>query len=332
MKLFVYPTGGQGPVSSNPYIGNMKKTLSKEFELINPQYKWKLPRMLVFLLNSFKAKVFVFNWVEDSAAERGGNIGALMSMLGLRIVKWRKAKIVWIFHNIHSHGGETKWTQRFRRFLFKNADLIVAHSKEAAEYAARYANCRVEFKNHPVELIDYPEWKGEVQECDFFYWSSILPYKGVLEFLSNPLCEKTGKKIKVLGKCRDSALWDRIESLSSEHIVVENRAADFSEVAAQCKKAKYVIFPYIGDSISSSGVLMDTLLMGGTPVGPRRGAFADLADVGCCITYNHINEVFEYPTDDEHRLRLDIGKVRRFINDNSWSAFGSWLYNWAKDE
>lgn len=332
MKLFVYPTGGQGPVSSNPYIGNMKKTLSKEFELLNPQYRWKLPRMLVFLLNSFKADVYIFNWVEDSAAERGGNLGGLMSMLGLQIVKWRKAKIVWIFHNIHSHGGETKWTQRFREFLFKNANLIIAHSQEAAEYAKRYAKHRVEFKNHPLEPVVYPVWKGEVQEYDFFYWSSILPYKGVYEFLSNPLCQMSGKKIRVLGKCRDQELWAKIESLSNDYIKVENRAADFSEIAAQCKKAKYVLFPYIGDSISSSGVLMDTLLMGGTPLGPNRGAFADLAAEGCCLTYNSIDEVFSLSTDNDVCKKLDKEKVDKFIEENSWPSFGRWILDWTNEK
>lgn len=325
MKVFVYPTGGQGPGSSNPYIGNMKRTLSKEFELINPQYKWKLPRMLVFLLNSFKADAYVFNWVEDSAAERGGNLGALMSMLGLWIVKLRKVKIVWIFHNIKSHGGETQWTRRFRDFLFKHSSLIIAHSREAADYARNYALCPVEFKNHPVERVDYGEWKGKVKDCDFFYWSTILPYKGVAEFLEYPKCAESGKKILLIGNCKDLELDARIKKAATANVTYENRKADFSEIAAQCRKAKYVIFPYIGDSISSSGVLMDTLLMGGTPVGPNRGAFADLAAEGCCITYDNIDEVFDLPTDDVSRIRLDKDNVETFIHNNSWDAFGEWL-------
>lgn len=325
MKLFVYPTGGQGPQSSNPYIGNMKQSLSKQFELLTPRYKWKLPRMLVFLLNSFKAGVYVFNWIEESAAERGGNLGGIMSMLGLWILKWRHAKMVWIFHNIHSHSGETAWTKRFRSFLFKNSSLIITHSKEAAEYASQYAACPVEFKNHPVEKVVYGDWEGEVKECDLFYWSTILPYKGVVEFLSHPKCKESGKRIVLIGSCKDKELDTRIREAATENVVYENRKANFSEIAAQCRKAKYVIFPYIGDSISSSGVLMDTLLMGGAPVGPNRGSFADLAAEGCCLTYDNIDEVFDLPTDENKKIRLDRDKVEKFINDNTWEAFGTWL-------
>lgn len=325
MKVFVYPTGGQGPVSSNPYIRNMKATLAKQMDLLQPQYRLKLPRMLVFLLNAFKAHIYVFNWIEDSAAERGGNLGGLMSMAGLYILKWRRAKIVWIFHNVHSHSGETSWTRRFRHFLFKNATLIVAHSKEAADYATQYAKCPVEFKNHPVERVDYGEWEGDVKECDFFYWSTILPYKGVAEFLSHPKCKESGKTILLVGGCRDKELDSRIRKEVTDNVIYENRKADFTEIAAQCGKAKYVVFPYIGESISSSGVLMDTLLMGGTPVGPNRGAFADMAAQGCCITYDSIDEVFDLPTDDANRLRLDKENVDKFIEENSWDSFGKWL-------
>lgn len=325
MKVFVYPTGGQGPVSSNPYIRNMKETMARNFELVEPRYRVKLPRMLVFLLNSFKADVYVLNWIEDSAVERGGLTGALMSLTGLYIAKLRKAKLVWIFHNIHSHAGETAWTRRFRLFLFKNASLIIAHSREAETYAIQQSKCPVYFKHHPLKVVDYGKCQTEVDDCDFFYWSTILPYKGVVEFLSAPSCLCSGRKIILIGKCKDDELSNKIESLTNHNIKYENRNADFSEIAAYCQNAKYVIFPYVGDSISSSGVLIDTLLMGGTPVGPNRGAFADLAAIGCCITYNNIDEVFNLPVEDNQRLRLDPIKINAFIKENSWDAFGHWF-------
>jgi len=135
----------------------------------------------------------------------------------------------------------------------------------------------------------------------------------------------------LIGGCKDQNLDAKIRDVATDNVVYENRKADFNEIAAQCKKAKYVIFPYIGDSISSSGVLMDTLLMGGTPVGPNRGAFADLAAEGCCITYNNIDEVFCYPTDDNNCKRLDEKRIESFIENNSWSAFGSWIYEWFQE-
>lgn len=325
MKLFIYPTGGRGPKSKNPYVHNMKEALGKHFLLVNPNFRIKLPKMLVFFLNSFKAEVYVLNWIENSSIGRSGFIGAILSMFGLYLIKLRKAKIVWIFHNIHSHEGESFWTNKIRRFLYKNSTIIISHSQEGADYAKQYASCPVFFKNHPMTRTDYEEWNGEVKSCDLFYWGSILPYKGVVEFLANPCCANSGKSIVLLGKCGDAELSRKIEGLLGNNVSFENRAAGFSEIASYCKIAKYVVFPYIGDSISSSGVLMDTLMMGGTPVGPNRGAFADLADCGCCITYGTIEEVFCLPTDENNRKRLDAKTIDRFIKSNSWDAFGEWL-------
>lgn len=332
MKLYVYPTGGKNSGSINPYIRNLRKAMEAHFELIEPHYRIAIPRMMGFLLSTFKADVYVLNWIENSAFGRGGNSGALMSLLGLYILKLRKARIVWVFHNIYSHEGETKWTRRFKKFLFKHSSFIITHSEEAASFAKQYAQCPVYFKNHPMARMNYGECMGDLKECDLFYWSSILPYKGVAEFLSNPLCKTSNKKILIIGKCNNTELDHKIQLLSGQNVIYENRVADFSEIAAQCKRSKYVIFPYIGDSISSSGVLMDTLMMGGVPVGPNRGAFADLSRQGCCITYNNINEVFSLPTDEGNRRRLDPDKVESFINDNTWDAFGMWFYSVITNE
>lgn len=325
MKLFVFPSGGANPYSKNPYVKNMKDSLARYFYLIQPDTK--LPRTFVLLSNSFKADGYILNWIEDSANGRGGFISALFAFLSLLIIKLRKAPIVWIFHNIHPHYGETKWSLIFRKFLFEHSSLIISHSVEALNFASKHSNCPVVFKNHPVKETKFDEWEGELKDCDFFYWSDIAPYKGVLEFITNPNCHLSSKKIYLLGKCNNELLSSQIQSASYGNVYFENRTADFNEICAQCKKAKYVIFPYIGDSISSSGVLMDTLLMGGIPLGPNKGAFADLADQGCCLTYNQIDEVFLLPTDEDQRIRLDPKAVRTFLDGNSWDAFGQWLYN-----
>ena len=148
--IFVYPTGGKGTGTRNPYIDNMKAAFSNQYKVLQPKFG-KMPRMLVFLLNSFKADIYVLNWIEDSAAARGGFVGGMFSMLGLWIVCLRRVKMVWIFHNIHPHGGEACWSKAFRRFLFKHCSFIVAHSKEAADYARNNAYCPVYFKNHPMK-------------------------------------------------------------------------------------------------------------------------------------------------------------------------------------
>ena len=326
MKVFVYPTEGKGSVLLNPYINNLKEVLAKHYELIEPLYKLKLPMILIFFLNSFKANIYVLNWIENSAAGKSGFWGAILSLLGLQIIKLRGGEVVWIFHNIHPHEGETYWTLKLKKYLFRNATMIIAHSKEAYNYAKQYASCSVCLKNHPIKKEDYGFWDGKTVECDFFYWGTILPYKGIVEFLSNPLCRETKRKILIMGKCKEDSLFLKIQSLLTDNVRFENRSADFCEIAAQCKKSKYVIFPYIGNSISSSGILMDTLQMGGVPVGPNRGAFADLAERGCCITYNNIDEVFLLPVDKKNCKILDKNQVKAFVDENSWESFGTWFH------
>ena len=326
IKLFIYPTGGSNPTTLNPYIRNMKQCLATYFDLVDPYYKIKIPRMAVLLLQSFRADIYVLNWIENSAQGIFGGLGGLMAMGALKIIKVRKSKIVWIIHNIQPHSGETFWSKCIKNFLFLESNYIITHSKEAEEYATKYSRCPVFFKNHPMKIQDYGEWNGTVRECDYFFWGTILPYKGVYEFLSNPVCKKSKRKILIIGRCNNEQLNKKIEALTSDNIIFENRTADFYEIASQCLKAKYVVFPYVGDSISSSGALMDTLMMGGIPIGPNRGAFSDLAKKGCCLTYNSIDEIFSLPIDDDNRIYLDSKKVKNFISCNSWDAFALWMY------
>ena len=321
MKIFIYPSIARGNIGINPYLKNLKKSLEPHCEVCTPRNKVKLPPMLVFLLHCWKSDAYVLNWIEDAAFGKLKSFGAIICLVGLKIIHIRKAKIIWIFHNIHPHKGETFWSVRIKKFLFTNSTFIVSHSEAGANYAIQHAKCPVFFKNHPIKEVNYDIWEGNVRECDFFYWSYISPYKGILEFLSNPLCKLSGKKIFILGKSSTETIRTEI------NIIYENRQADFCEIAAQCRTAKYVIFPYIGDSISSSGVLMDTLLMGGTPVGPNRGAFADLAAQGCCLTYESIDEIFYLPTDITNQIKLDPVKVNSFIKKNTWTSFGQWMYN-----
>ena len=328
MKLFVYPQHKEKQIA-NPYTNNMEKALGTQFDLVHPEYPIRLPQPFRFFLNSTKADVYVLNWIESAnEGVRLPLLWGMMAWLALKIIILRKSKIVWIFHNIHPHGGETMWSKKIKKELFKKATIIVSHSKEAAEFARHNAICPVYFKNHPVKFVEYAEWHGEVYDCDYYIWGNIFPYKGVLEFVSNPLCKSSGRRILVVGKCDDEQLAKEIEQYSCKNVVFENRCACFDEVSAQCKKAKYVLFPYVGESVSSSGALMDTLLMGGTPVGPNRGAFADLSEQGCCLTYENIDEVFSLPIREGAVVKLHKDNVESFLRENSWNSFAKWLDDW----
>ena len=81
--------------------------------------------------------------------------------------------------------------------------MIVSHSQEAAEYARNHAKCMVEYKCHPIESINVDAWTTIIEPFDVFIWGSILPYKGVLEFVSLPKIQSSNLRIKRIGSCKD---------------------------------------------------------------------------------------------------------------------------------
>lgn len=327
MKLYVYPQHKINQ-TKNPYVNNMEQSFSDYFDIVHKEYRLHLPQPLRLLLSSTKANIYVCNWIECTAEGEGGALlRGLTTLVAICVILLRRAKIVWIFHNIHPHDGETRWSLFLKKILFRYSSLIVSHSKEAADYAMQFANCPVKYKSHPIKNLQYRDWNGGVKECDFYIWGHIFPYKGVKELVSNPLCVTSRRKILIVGKCDEPELNSAIVKYCNENVVFENRSANFDEIAAQCRKAKYVLFPYIGESVSSSGVLMDTLLMGGTPVGPDKGAFKDLKERGCCVTYKSYSELFNLPIQEGQKICLEPNNVHSFLKENTWSGFAKWLFD-----
>ena len=158
MKVFVYPQHRKGQ-TKNPYIENLEEALSKNFDIVHKEYKHHLPQPLRFLLQSTKADIYIFNWLEEGKQTRFAVVRALMSLIGLLIVHFRRAKIVWFFHNIHPHNGEDIWSRSIQYLLFKWSYRIVSHSGEAVNYAQKKAKCPVYFRNHPIKLQSFEDIK-----------------------------------------------------------------------------------------------------------------------------------------------------------------------------
>ena len=266
---------------------------------------------------SWIADIVILNWIENAGKLRMGILQFVLAYLSLLIIKLRKKKIVWMFHNMTPHDGKSLFSDILCSYLYKNASLIISHSKEATEYARKHACCSVEYICHPIKPLHFA-YQNELKQYDVLIWGTILPYKGIAEFLE--YCkDKIDVNILILGKCSDESLSKRIEQQCGMWITFENRKADFDELGTYIEKCKYVLFPYIGNSISSSGALIDTLAMKGTPIGPAKGAFEDLSKEGVCITYQNYDELI----DILHSNTLKISDIKRnvFIKNNSWDTF-----------
>ncbi len=311
---FFPPLPAQG--YDNPYCTRFKEALANCVELLNAHEKPTHVSAWELLKYSTKAELYVFNWLEIVSYHRFGTLQFLLALLAFRIIIARRARIIWIFHNIEPHEGHSRETRCFYKLLFQHAHLIVAHSKEAEAFARSKAKGKVVYCCHPFMSYSLPS--VTVTHFDIVIWGAILPYKGIPEFLSLPEVQSSGFRILVVGECKDRQLADNIQALTNDHIHFDNRRAPFEEIAALCRDAKYVLFPYIGDSVSSSGALIDTIVFGGTPVGPHRGAFKDLADEGACLTYRSYSELLDIIHIDE---KSDSEGIRTFVKDHSWAAF-----------
>lgn len=324
-KLFFYPPAGRGRYE-NPYSPNFKGAISKYFILLDTGYResiiagWSLFKM------SFAADVFILNWLENIGFSRFRLLQYSLVCIALKIIKFRRKKIVWMYHNIHPHEGTNFYSRSIQKSLFRNSNIIISHSEEAADYARKHALNEVVYRCHPVTnfLINDTD---AIQPCDVFIWGTILPYKGIVEFLSYIRDANINLSIVILGKCNDVELSNAIEDLCSDTVKFYNKRADFNEIASYVKNSRYVLFPYIGDCVSSSGALIDTIVMNGNVLGPDRGAFRDLSKLGVSLVYNSYSDLVEILTSNHY---IDDSKRKDFIMNNSWESFANFVCDLIK--
>ena len=282
-KIYYYPScppGGYG----NPYSENFKEALGRYGEVLDKENLPSKPAVKGLLKYSFKADLFVLNWIEGISNHQLGFVQFPLAVLCLLIIKLGKRKIVWTLHNIHPHRGAKFLSDLLSRFLFRNADLIIAHSKAAQEYASSKARCPVYYVCHPFNQLEKKK-SVEVYTIDVLIWGGIYPYKGISQFLNELNIRHLNLTVKIIGKCSDAALLDEIGKIveSSSNVTFEDRRPEFDELALLISSARYVLFPYVGGSVSSSGALMDTIAMGGIPVATTTGSFASSRASNDCI-------------------------------------------------
>ena len=265
------------------------------------------------------------NWLESVGLTNYAFIQFVIVRLSLFIILIRKKRIVWMLHNKHPHGGVNWMTNNIQDYLYKRSKIIISHSFEVLEFARIKAgrNVKVLYRCHPVcDFTVRP--KTDIDFIpDLFIWGEISPYKGVIEFLNALKLQKTHLKCLIVGNCKNLVLKKRISDCCSDNILFINRRADIEEIAHFCKISKFVLFPYVGGSVSSSGALIETIVLGGVPIGPFKGAFRDLEKEGVCYTYKDYNHLFSLLSSN---LSISDCKRQSFIDSNSWENFALYFY------
>lgn len=115
--------------------------------------------------------------------------------------------------------------------------LVVSHSGETAAFAraliSEYGGSpdKVRYVCHPVAVAG--DDGSVVAEADdgfapslktrrsgrsdeILIWGNILPYKGVLEFISSPAVRVAGLNVRIVGRCKDPGMAKDIEKAVAE--------------------------------------------------------------------------------------------------------------------
>jgi len=336
MKVYFFPPKRvlNAPFE-NPYRDNYMNALSKYSEVLNIKERARISSVANMMKYLFKADVFIINWPEDIPMSKFGKIQSLVFIILLFLIKRRKATIIWMFHNFRYHGIETFFTRLNTKIMYKYADIIIAHSKEAYDFLINDCTFlhtkNVYFHHHPVKLFEFQndDFESEnndktLRKKDVLIWGSISPYKGIVEFLE--FIHKHNLQnsffIHIIGKCPNQKYAKQIMDLCNDKISFENRSVSFEELKIKIRNYKYTLFPYTGECVSSSGALIDTIALGGLPIGPNKGAFKDLMEESIALNFENYDELI---TILSNNFKPDEYSREKFIKNNSWDSFASVL-------
>ncbi len=321
MKFYFYPNPcDPRQPQPNPYSINFVNALMSEGVATTNRSRVERDPLYDLLNNSGDADIFILNWIEEIGRKRS-LVSVLKFLIFCVVKKIEKRRIIWVFHNLESHYKEAYKCKWIKRFLLKNSDIILTLSKVGYNVISKQSDAKVLFYHHPINSDLLSLSKDQVDKCyDILIWGSIVKYKGIVEFLEYLYQRHNESKyrILILGRCKDEEYKERLESLCSSNIEFYDRFVDFDEVSDGIAKSRYVLFPYLTDSVSSSGALIDSVTLNGCCIGPAHGAFKDLAEEGACLTYERYEDIIDIIHRGE---RVDQTKIKEFVERNTWESF-----------
>lgn len=331
-KAYIYPISLYlDQTLPNPYLDNFMDVLGSTYEFLNrenPSNKGILDLLIYFR----KIDTIFLNWIEDLPDKRGGVFQAFFFMAMVYVLKMLKVKVIWVMHNKKSHYDSNKRLKGMLfRFVLRKSDLIITHAKEGLHYLEEY---RVKNKEKGI-YYPHPLFQKSLKmkadpSIDIFIWGSIIPYKGIDQFLSYLHEHQLDKKYRIVvaGKVKPPEYEETIKKYCNEQIQLDNRFVPEEEVKAYMSDSKSVLFTYIGSSVLSSGALMDSLSYGLNVLAPHVGAFKDAKEEGLIETFNSLDDLVisldDYLISSENKKEL----IKEFIRENDWIQFSKKVTSW----
>ena|ERR1035437_159621 len=324
-NIYIYPRIAH---DDNPYIKNLENSLSGHYKIINKNYARN--GVLDLFTYLFRTDAYFFNWIEDLAVRRYGNIQIITFGLFLICAKCLRKKIVWTLHNKYSHYKiRSKWVDFMYSVMLKHSDLIITHSQSGMDLIKEknpiYVK-KIKYFIHPINPI-LPTLSKTECIYDFLIWGDIYPYKGVAEFLK--FLKETGNiqlyKILIVGRCLDFHYKNELNKYLLFNIIHLDEFYEIDEIANFANQSRFTLFTYKPESFLSSGSLMESIRMGSAIIGPNTGSFKDLSSFNFIKIYNTYDEILDIYNFNYSKNSI-LTEVVNFCHENSWDFFGEKLF------
>lgn len=309
----------------NPYIDDLIQSFGQYYSFANLE---KPSSTGIFdILKYIKKLDFIFfHWIEKLPGMRGGFIQTIFLFCLIPILRLFNVKIIWTMHNKLSHSGKhARFTKAIFKLMLKKSSVILTHSTEGIYFGeSMVANSEknAHYFSHPVK--DRRIQKAKSPENDILIWGTISPYKGIDKFLEFLYQNKLEEKFKVLivGKVSTPEYAKQLQKFVNNKIRIENKFIEDDDLQNLIAASNIVLFTYSKSSILSSGVLMDSLGYGANVIGPKVGAFNDLAKEGIVNCYDDYNDMME-KIDAELNSPIDSAKntFDNFLLENTWEKY-----------
>lgn len=318
----------------NEYIGNFMESLESNVDFLNKNRPSN--KGILDLLKYYRRVDAIFlNWIEDLPDKRGGVLQTIFFILLVYTLKIRKVKMVWVLHNKISH-YHTRWF--LKKLIFntvkRKSDLVITHSTEGLQFLEQHGVDIVKkAKYFPHPLIRKTLPAPTDRTIDILIWGSMIPYKGVDNFLRFLHENNLGKRyhIQMAGKVSPPDYEKTIREYCNDFIHLDSRYVPVDELEQYMANSKAVLFTYAEGSVLSSGALMESLSYGLNVLAPDVGAFKDAREEGLINTFNGFNELME-KLDDFINSAEDISdRIDQFIKENDWSQFAKSVIEWMNE-
>jgi hypothetical protein len=324
-KIYLYPMRSHELLlEHNPYVYNLAQSLAKNYEIVNygnNNNKGFLDIIPYFL----RTEIFFFNWIENISSKKN-----VFFMFFIFLVKLFGKKIVWTHHNVHSHYQDISSHNSYLiKALVKYSDYIIFHTKESYNILKiDQSDKRVLYFFHPFfELPNITTDRVQNHKYDLLIWGNVRKSKGIHTFLND--LKNSGSlnklKIKIIGKFETEEYYNYFtKHYNLSNINIEDIFISSEDLDRLHSESKYVFFPYSGTSVLNSGALITSLPKLRPIIGPNKGAFKELGDLGLIRTYEKSEDVVEIVTSNKPDT-IDYKKLESFCNTHTWDKFSGFI-------